>query len=1055
MPTRRPVGMDGIPHCPTLTLLAPMARLVRGLHERLVTRQLERDLGALESHLRADRTAIRDADAADRLALHISRVVERAIDSLPDRDRAKLGANLTRRLIAELAREPRFAKSDLAKEDPTDPPELLRAVSAALPDGRPETIAQPLIPLLDTTLLTNAPGEPNVGHQLLAEVASADRIDLVMAFIRRSGIRPLREALMQHVQAGRQLRVLTTVYTGSTEADALELLQDLGAEVRVSYDTTGTRLHAKAWLFHRESGFSTAYVGSSNLTHSAQVSGLEWNVRVSEARNRAVIEKLAAVFESYWQQRDFEPYDRVRFESATGRERPAFSLHLPPTEIRLEPFQERLLEEIALAREDGQHRNLLVSATGTGKTVMAAVDYARLRDRLPRARLLFIAHRDEILTQAQATFAHALREPSFGERWVAGDRPSRWEHVFASIQSLNANRLEDLDPAHFDVVIVDEFHHAAASSYERVLARLQPRELLGLTATPERSDGLSILRWFDGRIAAELRLWDAIDQHRLVPFAYFGIADSLDLRAIPWTRGRGYDTTALTGVITSTDVWARQVLRQCAEYLGPLNAVRALGFCVSVEHAHYMARIFAQHGVAARAVDGTTPSNEREDALRALAAGTVNAVFSVDLFNEGVDVPAVDTLLMLRPTDSPVLFVQQLGRGLRKANGKAICTVLDFVGQHRKEFRFDRRLRGLLGGTRRQIEEQVTLGFPFLPAGCQMQLEPVARERILESIRQSVPSRRADRSRELAALAAQRPQVTLRDYLSETGLELEELYAKGADSWTAMRERASLPVLPSGPHEAVLRKALSRLLHVDDRERLDSWRSWLASPHGLDVEGDTRDARLVRMLISQVLESVADKSLTFAAGAELLRAHPAVCAEIVELCDVLVTRVSHVSLPLDGVTRVPLRVHARYTRREILVAAGVGEGVEGRSWREGVLYADHLPADLFVFTLDKTEGQFSPTTRYRDYAISRELIHWESQSMTRAGSPTGLRYQQHVARGSQVWLFARLNAAERAFTFLGPARYVSHVGEAPMAITWRLQHALPGDLFQAFAAAVA
>jgi hypothetical protein len=410
---------------------------------------------------------------------------------------------------------------------------------------------------------------------------------------------------------------------------------------------------------------------------------------------------------------------------------------------------------------------------------------------------------------------------------------------------------------------------------------------------------------------------------------------------------------------------------------------------------------------------------------------------------------------MLRPTDSPVLFVQQLGRGLRKAEGKALCTVLDFVGQHRREFRFDRRLSGLFGGTRRQIEKQVELGFPFLPAGCQMQLEPVAKERILASIRTSVPSRRADRARELAALALQNPRVSLSEYLDETGLSLDELYAGPNDSWTALQELAGLAVGASGPHEAALRRAIGRLLHVDDHERLDAWRAWTNAPSALEVEADTRNAAIVRMLLSQVLETVADSSLTFSAGAEILRAHPAVCREISELCDVLARRVSHLSTPLAGFAGVPLRVHSRYTRREILVASGVGSGVEGRSWREGVLYAEHLPADLFVFTLDKTDGQFSPTTRYRDFAISRELVHWESQSMTRSTSPTGLRYQQQEARGSWVWLFARLRQDERAFTFLGPATYVSHTGDAPMAITWRLDHALPGDLFQAFAAAVA
>jgi superfamily II DNA or RNA helicase len=556
-----------------------------------------------------------------------------------------------------------------------------------LPDGNPEDIDTPLIPLLDSALLTNSPGEPRVGHELAAEIPSADRIDVVMAFIRRTGIAPFREKLRRHVAAGRSVRVLTTTYTGSTEAEALDWLEELGAEIRVSYDTSSTRLHAKALLFHRESGFSTAYVGSSNLTHSAQVDGLEWNVRISGARNRSIIDKMAAVFESYWQQADFEPYDRTKFNDRVQRTSDGQLIVLPPTEIRLEAFQERLLEQIELARKQGHHRNLLVSATGTGKTVMAAIDYHRLRKELPQSRLLFVAHREEILDQSRRTFAHALRDATFGELWVGGQRPIHFDHVFASIQSLNATGLAHIEPGHFDVVIVDEFHHAAAESYERLLSHVQPRELLGLTATPERSDGRSILDWFEGRIAAELRLWDAIDQHRLTPFAYYGIADDLDLRDIPWRRGTGYDVDALTNVITSTDVWARSVLHRFLEHVGNPPTARALGFCVSIKHAHHMARVFEKHGVAALAITGDTPDAERRDALVRLAKGDVRVVFSVDLFNEGVDVREVDALLMLRPTESPLLFLQQLGRGLRRSEGKSICTVLDLVGHHRKEFR--------------------------------------------------------------------------------------------------------------------------------------------------------------------------------------------------------------------------------------------------------------------------------------------------------------------------------------------------------------------------------
>ena len=743
-----------------------MAQHERGLYETLITEALEEQLGLLSERLEARHSDLHEAEAADRLALHLSRVVERAIASLDKGERVARGTALARQLVDVIVGA--TAANTLDTERPVSPAHILRSVVGKLPDGRPEEIPGPLIPLLDTTLLTNAPGEPRVGNQVLAEIHSADRIDVVMAFIRRSGISPLVDALRAHCGAGREVRILTTTYTGSTEARALDELREIGANVRVSYDVTSTRLHAKAWLFHRRSGFSTAYIGSSNLTHSAQVSGLEWNIRASSARNASVVDKVAAVFETYWHSGDFVPYDREQFlartESEGGR---TLQITLSPVELRPEPFQERLLEQIALARSRGHHRNLLVSATGTGKTVMAALDYARLREELPRSRLLFVAHREEILTQTVATFRHALRDHSFGELWVGRARPRVFEHVFASIQSLNASGLDDFDPGQFDVVIVDEFHHAAASSYQALLNHVRPAELLGLTATPERSDGLPILDWFEGRIAAELRLWDAVDQHRLVPFAYFGVHDGLDLRDVPWRRGRGYDVDSLSNLFTSNDAWARLVIKEVARRVDDPKRMRALGFCVSVEHARFMARVFRDAGISATAIWSDTPAAERTQALRDLAERRVNVVFSVDLFNEGVDVPAVDTLLMLRPTDSPTLFLQQLGRGLRRHHSKTICTVLDFIGHHRAEFRFDRRLRALLGGHRSEVAEQVEQGFPFLPAGCHMELDRVASDIVLASIRGAVPSRWSAKVEELRSMAQGRRRCLAADLSRE------------------------------------------------------------------------------------------------------------------------------------------------------------------------------------------------------------------------------------------------------------------------------------------------
>ncbi len=1066
-------GAGSKPHRPNV--IAPAitpAPLTPGLYEDLLTPDLAARLAATSAH-DPDVSDLRVAEAGDRLSLHMSTLIRRAIDGIPEADRVERGAAITRALGEQLIAA--ADRADLKRDLMTDNAEVLRGVHPRLPDGSTHSVDQPLTPLLDTVLLTNPRGEPALSKQLLSEIPSADRIDLIIAFIRYSGIRPMLDALRRHVDEGRELRILTTTYTGSTEARALEVLAELGAKIRVSYDTTTTRLHAKSWLFHRRSGASTAYIGSSNLTHSAQVAGLEWNVRISGRRNPDVIASTSAVFESYWASADFVDYDPAAFAQALATDLPDHRTDLPPFELTPHPFQERLLERIEVARAHGRHRNLLVAATGTGKTVMAALDYARLRHRLPRARLLFVAHRKELLQQSLATFRHALREPAFGELWVDGKRPTRYEHVFASIQSMRTNGVESIDPAHFDVVVVDEFHHAAADSYDAMLQQLQPVELLGLTATPERADGMPILHWFDDRIAAELRLWDAIDQHRLVPFAYYGIHDGTDLSNVAWRRGRGYDDTELTNLYTGDDAYARRVVHQLTKHVGDPTTMRALGFCVSKDHARFMARHFTAAGIAAVAVTADTPRAERETALAHLRSGDVQALFSVDLFSEGVDVPSVDTVLMLRPTESGTVFLQQLGRGLRKSpdTGKAVCTVLDFVGHHRKEFRFDLRYSALLGGTRLRVKQEVTKDFPYLPSGCHMQLDPVAREVVLESIRSAIPSNWPARVAELRRYAASQrgAAVTLSGYLAETGLDLGDVYLddrrsrpKGQASWTDMKSAAGLAVAPAGPFEPTLRHAVGRMTHVDDEVRLAAYRRFARSSTVPDVASiGAADRALLRMLVASLMDQVLKgdrRDLTLQEAAELLWQHPAVLAEVAELMDLLRERVDHLHRPLDGRAHVPLQVHAQYTRGEILAAMhqeAKSSGSHGAArvpeWREGVRWCADQQTDLFLVTFDKSADHFSPTTRYRDYAIGPKLLHWESQSTTSSTSPTGQRYQNHAARGSHIYIFARQDNTARSFYFLGPATYASHEDDRPMAITWELMHSLPGDLLAAFAAA--
>ncbi|HET8931767.1 MAG TPA: DEAD/DEAH box helicase family protein, partial [Acidimicrobiales bacterium] len=874
--------------------------LTPGLYDTFVDEALATRLGMLDvDRLQARLGATDAAELPDRVAEVVAGWVREALASVRSDDRRDAAVAMTMRLLAAL--HDGTAPDDVAASALDPELRRLRAVEPVDPAGVARTIDEPLTPLRDTVLLTNATGEAAIGHEIKAEIASADAIDVVLAFIRWTGVRDLLDPLRGHVEAGKPLRVITTTYTGSTEARALEALTDLGAEVKVSYDNQATRLHAKAWCFRRDSGFSTVFIGSSNLTFSAQVTGKEWNVRASEPRNADLIDAFDRVFATYWADPHFEAFDAREFAEATRRARHDDDVILTPFAIEPYPFQRQILERLEVERGRGRHRNLVVAATGTGKTVVAALDYRSLRRRLPRARLLFVAHRAEILKQSQATFRHVLNDGSFGELWVGGDRPTQWEHVFASIQSLSTGDVQRIDPDQFDIVIVDEFHHAAADTYTALLDQLEPVELVGLTATPERADGLDILEWFDGRMATELRLWDALEQDLLVPFQYYGISDGTNLAVVPWKRGRGYDSAALANVYTADDLWVSKVLEAVRKVVGTPTQMRALGFGVSISHCEFLAERFNRAGITARVVSANTDAKARAAALSALRDGEVNILFSVDVFNEGVDIPSVDVVCLLRPTESATVFLQQLGRGLRHSEGKAVCTVLDFVGSQSKEFRFDLRYRRMLGRSRRELERDIEADFPYLPAGCSMNLDPVAKGIVLDNVRNALPSRWPEQVRELQLLG----DVTLSEYLAETGLELDDLY--GERTFTEMRRAAGFLPRDEPDDEKKIGRGLGRLLHLDDVERIAAYRELVDRDTPVRAtELDERGARQLQGLLLTLLAPRKGEFASLTAAAAALWRNDPLRRELVELLGLLDDQVTHVPRPLGVLGPIPL-----------------------------------------------------------------------------------------------------------------------------------------------------
>jgi superfamily II DNA or RNA helicase len=1019
--------------------------LTPGLRDELITAAAAEALSQVEDEL-IELAELEGAEAPERFARHAGAVVRRVLERMRDENAsAEAQALIVNEIIGAVTEE------DVIRL----PPFLLNGVRRPA-EGLGTSIlpASPMIALSANELLVNGHAQPAIGQQIRSELPSATDVDFLVSFVRWTGVRTLIDELAQVVERGGRVRVITTTYMSATEPKALEMLAKAGARVRVDYEADRTKLHAKAWIIHRPGGLTTAFLGSSNLSHAALHVGMEWNVRLSEVATGPLVERMQATFETYWENDAFERYDPEqdsrRLREALDRQRRARRRNLGggfvAFDVTPKPHQARMLEQLQAQRDrHDRHRNLLVAATGTGKTVMAALDYRRLCDRLGRKpRLLFAAHRRRILDQSRATYATILKDPDFGEILGDGETPLIGRHVFAMVQSLRNDAVESLDPEAFEVVVIDEVHHAAAASYRALLEHLRPIELLGLTATPERMDGEDITRWFGHRTAVELRLWEAIDDGYLAPFQYFGVHDDVDLSALEWRRG-GYRAADLDRIFTGDDARVMRLLRALDRILLDVGQMRALGFCVSVDHAKYMARAFTERGLPSAALWGETDSSERDSALRRLEQGELRCVFSVDVLGEGVDVPSVDTVLLLRPTESATVLTQQIGRGLREHQNKATLTVVDLIGQQHRRFRFDTKLRALIDPRNGRLIDQVEQDFPYLPAGCEIKLDRISRDVVLNSLRAAAGSS----AWSVLVDDLQRLDVaSLRSFLDETERELGDLYSGRDRTWTRLRRNAGRSVPAGSRHEDALLRAIHRLLHIDDLDRVRTYRRLLSSAEP-PMDLPERDRRLLSMLALGIF----GRRHGFSDLYEALHAmwdNPAAREELVEVLEILGEEADMATRPLDF---GPLQIHARYTRDEALLALGDGTFEKPPTSREGVRWLSDLRTDVLFVTLRKSERRYSPSTRYRDYALSSRLFCWESQSTTRADSPTGRRYREQPRGGTNVLLFVResptlANGAGAPFTLLGPATFVEARGERPIQITWRLHEPMPESLLE-------
>ena len=1016
-------------------------KLIEGTYENLITDGLMQDMqDASANGLVCRQEDIDGAESPNMLTEHLSRIIRNRLsdENLTAEERALF----VNRLIDYLGED--------KEEKVMDDKQMLAAVVSRQEEARLKatgsTPVRPLTGFRTSNLFTGGQSRVSLSSEIERDIESADSICMIVSFLKLSGVNLIYDHLKRFCSNSQhRLRIITTTYCGVTDAKAVERLANLpNTEIRISYNTEIERLHAKSYIFERNSGFSTAYIGSSNLSKSAQTDGLEWNIRVTNVENPHIINAALATFDIYWNSHNFEDFreggiEKLHNELQKIRE-PKLATDIL-CKYTILPHQKQILDKLSVIREGGIKRNLIVAATGTGKTVISAFDYKVFSEQTEGThRLLFVAHREEILKQSRRTYRSVLQDANFGDLWVGDFRPTNGiEHLFISVATFNSkfdNIFRDLPADYYDYIVIDEAHHLVADSYRTILSKFSPRLLVGLTATPERMDGVSLLPDFDNQISAEIRLPKALDEGLLTPFQYLCISDDTDLTDEELMQGDRYVATKLTEKLCNRER-VGLVIDRLQYYLPDEHKCRALGFCATKKHAQYMAEEFLSVGLKAAYL--TSDNDEERLALnQKLKKGEINYLFVVDIFNEGVDIPEVDTVLFLRPTESLTIFLQQLGRGLRLHENKQQLTVFDFVAQLNQKYDFASRFRSLLTRTDKSVEDQVKNGFTFLPHGCTIHMEEKAQEYVLQNIKAAI----YNKGRLVKELRTYTHTPTLAEFIENNGQDIRLVY-KGGNCWSSLKQEAGLCQYAEDENTKRFTKGIGNLVHVNSVSYLNFIRKVMKA-YGNQTWNDEREETYAVMLyyslfgdkISKIGVSNIQEAL------KRLASYPVFVSEILELTDYLLSCLDTKTYSVGEGMPVSLEQYGCYTREEVF-AIFKRQTADRRMQGSvaGVFNIEELNTELFFVTLNKSDKDFSAETMYNDYVVSENEFRWESQN-TDSHQGKGRRFVEQKTNGKKFLLFVRENKKDGygntcPFICFGLVDYICSKEDKPMKINWQ------------------
>lgn len=926
-------------------------------------------------------------------------------------------------------------------------------------------------------LITNTQNQ-NLLNELQKSLKECKSFYFSVAFINFSGLQLLLDTLKELEEKCVPGKIITSTYLNFTDPKALDKIRSFkNIDLKVFVTNKEIGFHTKAYIFENEDNYKVI-IGSSNLTQSALKSNIEWNVEIISKQEAPFIQDVIKKYNNLWDISEnvddefLEKYEAFIKQLKSINKNNNFIFENLKT-ITPNAMQKRAIENLDRLRNHGEDKALVIAATGTGKTYMSAFDVKQCNPK----RLLFLVHREEILKKAKETFEKLLKDKSIQTGLFTGNsKEKEAPYLFATIQTMHKH-LESFDKDYFDYIIIDEAHHAASNTYLNVLNHFTPKFTLGMTATPERSDNNNIFDLFDNNVALEVRLHEALDEELIIPFHYFGVTDiegvdlsDVDIDNIAELTKRLKVNERVDFIIDKMNFYGND-----GEYR------KCLGFCVSIEHANYMAEEFNKRGIKSVALSGDDSVDKRDEYIKKLEDDNddLEVVFTVDIFNEGVDIPAINTVLMLRPTNSPIIFIQQLGRGLRKHDSKEFLTVLDFIGNHSKTFLIVIALNGSRYYDKDSLKVAVATNFANVPGCTHIQIDEIAKDQILEQIdNENFRSMKylKEEYNEFKTMNNGRVPYLLLDYIKFEGAPDPIKFIDNKKTYLGFvanveKDNELKKLLSDEKFESALKELSSKL-------PLKRVYEFAILKYLLKHDSITKDK--AKSAILKYIKSVDDDSVLH--SFEYLNQDYYDSVQIkgklklVDYIDEVLYISDEFKNILDNVDyrkyiedvinygifryekefkeeyySVPFfKLYEQYSMVDAAYLSNYRK-IHSSFRGSGLLVKGN---DYFLFIdLHKEEG-IDERINYKDKFMSEEYFQWQSPNATKQDSDRGKNIIFNKDRGINLHLFVRkyreLDGKSEPYIYIGKGDTVEYEGEKPITVKIKLEHEVPASIYREF-----